>query len=95
MRLRYRGVDEATWREGRTQNISRSGVLFSADELMAPQTPVELLLFLPAGLPSQPAAAIQCRGEIVRQVPPEPLGMVPALAARIHGYRFVPRRAEN
>jgi len=93
MRLRYRGVDEASWHEGQTQNISRSGVLFSVEELMAPATQVEILLFLPAELSRHSAASIECRGEIVRQVPPELPAVAPAVAAKIRGYRFVPRES--
>jgi hypothetical protein len=95
MRVRYRGVEEKPWREAQTENISRSGVLFHVEELMALDTPVEMLLFLPAELSGQPAAAIHCRGEIVRQVAPEVPEVAPALAARIRDYRLLPRRAEN
>jgi hypothetical protein len=34
------------WRDGHTENISRSGVLFHTDRLMPPHTRIEMLLAL-------------------------------------------------
>ena len=48
--LRYRAVAEGTWREGLTENISRSGVLFRAQDLLQVSTPVELSFRLSVAL---------------------------------------------
>jgi hypothetical protein len=84
--LRYRPVGETDWREGCTENISRSGVLFLAEGLMAVDTRIEMRFALPVGhVPS----GVACRGRVVRTVSPLANGGRPALAATISGYRFV------
>ena len=45
--VRYRVVGATDWREGKTENISRSGVLFLADDLIAVDSEVELSFTLP------------------------------------------------
>ena len=62
----YRTAGESTWLEGRTVNISTSGVLVSADRVMAPQTPIELLLNIPPHATTPFAGTTICRGRIVR-----------------------------
>jgi hypothetical protein len=87
--LRYRSTGDDEWRDGRTENISRSGVLFRTDRLMPPQTRIEMLLALPAELGGDEAATVICRGRIVRTGPrtEEPdAGHV--VAATIAGYRI-------
>ncbi len=46
--LKYRQVGESGWREGTTENISRSGMLFQAEECIAPNAQLEINLVLPA-----------------------------------------------
>jgi hypothetical protein len=90
--LRYRPSGDPQWREGRTENISRSGVLFRTDHLMPLQTPIEMLLALPAEVGGgEDAATVICRGRIVRTELPkgaENEGERPAVAATIAGYRL-------
>jgi PilZ domain len=65
--LRYRPSGDHQWRDGDTENISRSGVLFRTDHLMPPQTAIEMLLALPAEVGgSDESATVICRGRIVR-----------------------------
>jgi hypothetical protein len=90
--LRYRPSGDQQWREGRTENISRSGVLFRTDHLMPLQTPIEMLLALPAEVGGgEDAATVICRGRIVRTEVPkgaENDDERPAVAATIAGYRL-------
>lgn len=44
----YRPAGDARWREGRTENISESGVLFHGPELVQMEMPVELMMAVPA-----------------------------------------------
>jgi hypothetical protein len=88
--LRYRGVGERHWREGQTQNISRTGVLFFAENLMRIDTPVEMRFALPV---AGARRGVACRGRIVRIVPAAEGRSRPALAATIAAYRFVRRHA--
>ena len=83
--LRYRSVGAARWHEGRVENISRSGVLFRAADLVEVDAPVEIHLLLPVR-PS--ASTIVCRGRIVRTVLPGGFEKRPGLAATISRYRF-------
>ena len=83
--LRYRAVGEGTWREGLTENISRSGVLFRAENLLQVRTLVELTFMLAvADLNSE----VFCRGQVVRTVPPAGPSDPPSLAATIANYHF-------
>ncbi|PYQ38627.1 MAG: hypothetical protein DMF77_23605 [Acidobacteria bacterium] len=85
LQLRYRSVGAARWHEGRVENISRSGVLFRATDLVDVDVQVEITVLLPVR-PS--ASAIVCRGRIVRTVLPGGSERRPGLAATISRYRF-------
>jgi len=88
MPVRYRRPGEHSWHVGTTENISRSGVLFRADDVLEPYTQLEINLVLPVEIAGLAAAEVVCRGEVVRSVqPPAPEGG-PALAARILQYHF-------
>ncbi len=82
----YRMKGEKAWLEGRTENISKSGVLVRAARTLAPETPVEMLLDIPAHLPSPFGGMTMCRGRIVRAVDPSALEDRPAFAATILEY---------
>jgi response regulator RpfG family c-di-GMP phosphodiesterase len=87
--LKYRRIDEEKWHEGQTKNISRSGLLFQAEDFLQPNVILEINLVLPAEIAGLSATEVICRGEIVRTV--EPSGserLPPALAAKILQYRF-------
>jgi hypothetical protein len=84
--VKFRPSGATDWREGRTENISRSGVLFRADYLMPLQTPIEFLMALPDEIGA--GATVVCRGRVVRTEPPNPDDPRPAVAATIAGYRI-------
>jgi len=86
--LRYRRLGESDWREGTTENISRSGMLFKADELLQPSSQLEINLVLPAEIAGLSATEVVCRGEVVRSIAPQGTTVSPALAARILQYHF-------
>jgi PAS domain S-box-containing protein len=86
--LKYRQVGESGWREGKTENISRSGMLFQAEEAIAPNAQLEINLVLPAEIAGLAAAEVVCRGEVVRTVNPESCTVSPTLAAKILQYHF-------
>ena len=89
MPIRYRLSGELQWREGRTENISRSGVLFRTGDTLAMRTAVEMLMTLPPEISgSREQATVICRGRIVRAVPPHDGEPEPAVAATIAGYRL-------
>ena len=86
--LRYRLLGEEGWKQGTTENISRSGMLFRAEEMLQPTAQLEINLVLPAEIAGLSAAEVVCRGEIVRSMEPENARMHPALAAKILQYHF-------
>ena len=86
MTLRYRPAGQGNWKKGTVENISRSGVLFRAQEEVAVQTAVDIALVL-EGPQIEEAPEVVCWAVIVRQEPSE---QDPALlAAKIVHYDFV------
>jgi len=86
--LRYRLVGDNAWREGTTENISRSGMLFRAEEAIPTNVQLEINLVLPAEIAGLSAAAVVSRGEIVRAWQPEQPTIRPAVHAKILQYHF-------
>jgi PAS domain S-box-containing protein len=96
--LRYRLLGEKSWRAGTTENISRSGLLFQAQEMLTPSVQLEISLVLPAEIAGLAATEVICRGEVVRAFetpkPKQAKGagqtqtVTPALAAKILQYHF-------
>ncbi|HXP15601.1 MAG TPA: ATP-binding protein [Terriglobales bacterium] len=86
--VKYRLVGESGWREGTTENISRSGMLFRAEESVAPNAQLEINLVLPAEIAGLAAAEVVCRGEVVRTVQTGADTVSPTLAAKILQYHF-------
>jgi len=86
--LRYRPLGEKSWRPGTTENISRSGLLFRAQEMLQPNAQLEINLVLPAEIAGLAATEVVCRGEVVRSVGPHGTEVSPALAAKILQYHF-------
>jgi PAS domain S-box-containing protein len=86
--LKYRRLDEERWHEGETRNISRSGLLFDAEDALQPSIQLEINLVLPAEIAGLSPTEVICRGEIVRTVKAAGEEMPPALAAKILQYHF-------
>jgi CheY-like chemotaxis protein len=86
--LRYRPIGEAQWRDGVTENISRSGLLFRVAESLPTAVQLEISMELPPEIAGLASAEVVCRGEIVRTVAAESAAMTPSLAAKILQYQF-------
>jgi PAS domain S-box-containing protein len=86
--LRYRLVGDQRWLQGTTENISRSGLLFQAEEMLQPTAQLEINLVLPAEIAGLAATEVVCRGEVVRSIGTPGSGVSPALAAKILQYHF-------
>jgi hypothetical protein len=85
----YRPVGEFRWRDGRAQNISRSGVLFHGREPMELEMPVEILMEVPAEVMGPAAGASLGRGRIVR-LGTERSNTRPGFAAAITDWKALP-----
>ena len=98
--LRYRPLGEKELAPGTTENISRSGLLFQAQESLDPTVQLEISLVLPAEIAGLAATEVICRGEVVRSIESrgqgqgqgqgkgQGQGVTPALAAKIFQYHF-------
>jgi hypothetical protein len=67
--LRYRTLGESSWYDGRSENISRTGLLFRAERLLSEQVSIEMMLEMPAEVTAASGVHVR-RGRIVRAEPP-------------------------
>jgi PilZ domain len=88
MLLQYRQPGEETWHGGRVENISRSGVLFTVEEVVEVSSQVEMIFQLPVEIRGASAGQVCCTGQVVRTVLPASTDRSPALAASIQSYEF-------
>jgi hypothetical protein len=92
----YRTPGDPTWLESRTENISKSGVLFRTAREIESNTPVELMMEIPPFITASVAGPAICRGRIVRAMGPSALEDRPACAAAVLEFEtarpFDPRR---
>jgi len=86
--LKYRPSGTADWWEGRTENISRSGVLFRTEHVIPLQTPVDVLMALPEEVGDAGSGMVICNGRVVRTEPPQPDEPRPAVAVTIASFRL-------
>ena len=86
--LKYRRLDEDKWHDGETRDISRSGLLFRAEDALQPNIQLEINLVLPSEIAGLSPTEVICRGEVVRTIEPFGEEMSPALAAKILQYHF-------
>jgi hypothetical protein len=86
--VRYRHVDCPEWLEGKTENISCSGVLLHAEAALEPKITIELRFELPVSVLGEARGEVICKGTVVRtQEDPLP-GIPTALAIAIRSYRM-------
>lgn len=91
----YREPESPTWFEGRTENISQSGLLFCGACALQLQTPVELRFELIAAVDGEVPAEVLCKGAVVRIEQSRGLETPAALAVAIKRYRLVRRGRSN
>lgn len=95
MAVLVRLLGEDNWREGTTENVSRSGVLLrlpgqaSAAEALADRAPLEIRMALPAQIPGTQGASVICHAQVVRNVAANGDAR-PGCAASICEYNLVP-----
>ena len=85
--VRYRPLGEIGWVESKTINISRSGILFEADEPLDVDTPLEISFDLPTEFGGSGDGTLTCRGMVVRTIMPPASDAPPVVAATIANYR--------
>ncbi len=86
--VRYRETNRPEWLEGKTENISRSGVLLLTEASLEPKILIELRFELPVSVLGEGRGEIVCKGTVVR-AEENPLSEPPtALAVAIRSYRM-------
>ena len=85
--IRYRSIDDESWVNGTTVDISRSGVMFEGERGLEPEALIEMDLVLPHEVGG--GARVIARGTVVRAVAPATKERRPRLAATIVDYDFV------
>jgi hypothetical protein len=93
--IRYRNVGQNAWYQGKTENISGSGVLFRVKDLVAPKTRVEMIFPLLIKGSGACGANVRCIGRIVRKVPPVGPKGETGLAATIEEYLLLHAEEES
>jgi PilZ domain len=92
-KILYRTRDEVEWREGRIQNLSKTGVFFVADPMQEMGGRIQMRLMLAPTDSGGFRVEIAVTGRIVRQARPEVGTAECGIAASIASYRILPRRA--
>jgi hypothetical protein len=84
----YREPNRPEWLEGRTENISCSGLLLHTEASLQPKITIELRLELPVSILGEAPGEVICKGTVVR-TQEDPLSGIPtALAIAIRSYRL-------
>jgi len=93
--LRFRLPHSPEWVEARTENASRTGVLFRSECIFKPTTRVEVRLEIPSTNGDGAQAEVVCECEVVRVEQTHGAEIPPALAVAIHKYRFTRKCQPN
>lgn len=88
--VRYRLIGQRDWRQGTTENISHSGVLFRGEDSLPVAEDIELRLELLAVAAGARFADVKCRGRVVRTISPADDQPWPRVAMQIDYYHFIP-----
>jgi hypothetical protein len=90
MSLRFRVSGEGEWRQGKTVNISASGVFFRCQQSADRGTRVEMNFVLANSRAKETGLEVACKGEVVRLEPSQNTEDQPSLAVEISDYRLLP-----
>ena len=87
----FRKLDSPEWLEGKTDNISCTGMLFHSSSRIDPDTTLDMRLQVALGVKGKGPTEIHCKCTVVRLeqriMPEDPIG----LAVAIRDYRIVGR----
>jgi hypothetical protein len=85
--IRYKKIGGRRWFEGKTENISRSGILFRANRVLKLRTAIQMSFILPAWGQAEGPGEVLCQGSVVRTVAAVGTNP-PCVAASIQRYRI-------
>jgi hypothetical protein len=87
--IMYRQAGTEIWYSGMVQNISQSGVLFEAAQLLPDDVDVEMVFEMPMEITGQPSSRVFCRGYVARSVLSARKPPYPNVGVAISGYSFL------
>jgi hypothetical protein len=90
MPVRFRFFGEGQWQQGRTVNVSSSGIFFRCQLSADRGTRIEMDFILPTSRAKDSGLEVACKGEVVRIEPPLRVDGEPSLAVAIIDYRLLP-----
>ena len=85
--VQYRAVGDSDWLRSQTENVSRTGVLFTSGKKLEEGTRIEVVLELLKAPGSQSPPEVLCTGQVVR-ITPDESGELTVIAVNIADYRF-------
>jgi hypothetical protein len=88
----YRDPETREWVEARTENVSRTGVLFGTAHQLEPDTNVDVRLEVPLNKGDKSHAEVVCKCQVVRVEQASADRLAPAVAVQIRNYRFTRKR---
>ncbi len=89
--VRYREQNRFEWQEGQSENISGSGILFHAADVVYPNTPVELTFVMPSENGGA-GATVMCHGHAVRTMVSQRSEKQPTVGMRFQKYHMTRNR---
>ncbi len=93
--VQFRVVGSKMWHEGQTENISKSGVLFNADESFQEGTGLELVFEMPKELTGDEPAPVMCRCTVARVTTSQKEPAVYHIACSVSDYEFMKAKAAD
>ena len=93
--MKYRVVGARSWERGSVVNVSQTGLLFRAAEVLPENTELEMILEMPREITGQEHSQVIARGFVVRATPAENEKSKPSVAAGIWDYRILHGKGEN
>jgi hypothetical protein len=87
--IMYREAGTDTWYSGMVQNVSQSGVLFEAAQLLPDDADIEMVFEMPIEITGQPKSRVFCHGYVARSALSGRKPPFPQIAVAISGYSFL------
>ena len=92
--INFRRKGEFSWNLGKTNNMSRSGVLFRAVQLVRPETKLEFEFVAPKEFGEEAGELVSCSAQVVRTLPPPPNDRRASMAAKFSKISILRRPGE-
>jgi len=87
--IMYRQSGTEGWYSGVVQNVSQSGVMFEAAQLLPDDADIEMVFEMPMEITGQPQSRVFCRGYVARSTMSRRKPPFPQIGVAIAGYSFL------